>query len=460
LKNFKNKKIYGWSRSDFSSCFYIQTSDIGKISDIFDFAKNDNKKVSFRSGGRSYGDNTLNKENIVINYKSEKNIFSFDENKGEIVVSGSCTIKNLLNYTIPRGWMLHVSPASQYISIAGAVSNNVHGKNCVSKGYFGDYVDSFEIITPKKGIIKCTEKENSELFFSTISGLGAFGLIIKATLRLRKIKTILVDTQTQFVKNIDDAMYKTTQLIKNHEYNIGSLNFSRYNNKILSGNIYSSNFSEKINISNFNGNASFLIYFVNFLLLINNLPLCDKVIEFLLSKMTSGKKVDKKIVQNYYQMNFLGDKFLPLYNYFFRNGFIEYQVIFDKNDYLKAINEIEYLLQANNYSSYMSSFKAYKASNSKYLFGLEKNGFCITLDIPFEKGKKFQYFVRKLNEITIKYNGQVYLGKTPCINNEEFKTMYKNYPEFKKLKIYYDPNFLLVSEMTNRLFSDFYNHKC
>jgi len=159
-------------------------------------------------------------------------------------------------------------------------------------------------------------------------------------------------------------------------------------------------------------------------------------------------------------MNFLGDKFLPLYNYFFRNGFIEYQVIFDKNDYLKAINEIEYLLQANNYSSYMSSFKAYKASNSKYLFGLEKNGFCITLDIPFEKGKKFQYFVRKLNEITIKYNGQVYLGKTPCINNEEFKTMYKNYPEFKKLKIYYDPNFLLVSEMTNRLFSDFYNHKC
>ena len=38
--------------------------------------------------------------------------------------------------------------------------------------------------------------------------------------------------------------------------------------------------------------------------------------------------------------------------------------------------------------------------------------------------------------------------------------MYKNYPEFKKLKIYYDPNFLLVSEMTNRLFSDFYNHKC
>ena len=152
--------------------------------------------------------------------------------------------------------------------------------------------------------------------------------------------------------------------------------------------------------------------------------------------------------------------FAPVYNYFFRNGFIEYQVIFDKNDYLKAINEIEYLLQANNYSSYMSSFKAYKASNSKYLFGLEKNGFCITLDIPFEKGKKFQYFVRKLNEITIKYNGQVYLGKTPCINNEEFKTMYKNYPEFKKLKIYYDPNFLLVSEMTNRLFSDFYNHKC
>ena len=158
-------------------------------------------------------------------------------------------------------------------------------------------------------------------------------------------------------------------------------------------------------------------------------------------------------------MNFLGDKYLPLYNHFFKDGFIEYQVIFDKSKYQKAIQEMVILIKNGNYSSYMSSFKAYKPANPKYLFGLTKNGYCITLDIPFQKNNNFSDFIRKLNEIAIKYDGQVYLGKTPCLNNEEFKTMYKNYGQFKTLKKIYDPELIIRSEMTNRLFSDFYNHK-
>ena len=459
--NFNNKKIYGWSKSNYSRCNYLEISNLEQITETFDYAKKNNNKISLRGGGRSYGDNTLNKNNIVLKYIADKNIYSFNELSGEILVSGSCTLIELLKFTIPKGWMLNVSPASQFITIAGAISNNVHGKNCSAKGYFGDYIERIEILTPDKGVLNCTNIENSELFYSVISGLGAFGIILKAKIKLRKIKTIKINTDINYVRNIDEAVEKSESLIKNYEYNIGSLNFTRFNNSVTDGKIRSSNFTEDADLKQSNSEANFLIYIINYLLLFNKLPIIDKITEYSFSKITSKKISNtKKIIENYYSMNFLGDKYLPLYNNFFRNGFIEYQVIFDKNDYLKAINEIEYLLQANNYSSYMSSFKAYKASNSKYLFGLEKNGFCITLDIPFEKGKKFQYFVRKLNEITIKYNGQVYLGKTPCINNEEFKTMYKNYPEFKKLKIYYDPNFLLVSEMTNRLFSDFYNHKC
>ena len=44
-------------------------------------------------------------------------------------------------------------------------------------------------------------------------------------------------------------------------------------------------------------------------------------------------------------MNFLGDTYLPLYNNFFRYGFIEYQVIFDKENYIEAINELFKLKQ-------------------------------------------------------------------------------------------------------------------
>ena len=143
--NFKKKKIYGWSKSDYSECNYLETSNEEQLDEIFSYAKKNNKKISFRGGGRSYGDNTLNKDNIVLKFLSNKKIFSFDEISGKILVSGSCTLIELLKFTISKGWMLHVSPASQFISIAGAISNNVHGKNCSSKGYFGDYVEELEI---------------------------------------------------------------------------------------------------------------------------------------------------------------------------------------------------------------------------------------------------------------------------------------------------------------------------
>ena len=458
--NIKTKRIYGWSKSDFSDCNYLEISNEEKANEIFNYAKKNNKKISFRGGGRSYGDNTLNKDNIVLKFLSDKKILSFDEVNGKILVSGSCTLIDLLKLIIPKGWMLYVSPASQYISISGAISNNVHGKNCSSKGYFGDYVEELEILTPDKGLLKCSETDNSELFYAAISGLGSFGLILKAKIKLRKIKSVKFNTDIIYVKNIDDAVDKSENFVKDYEFNIGSLNFTRFNNEITDGKIYSSNFSETKDLRVNNSEANLLIYIINLALMINKFPIADKFIEYLFSKITSRKFNDKKkIIQDYYSMNFLGDKNLPLYNNLFRRGFVEYQVIFDKKNYLDAIHEIEKLLNLFGHSSYMSSFKAYKPASDKYIFGLNKNGFCLTLDIPYSSEKDFEIFYRKINEITIKHNGQVYLGKTPCVNNEEFKEMYKNYNKFEKIKKEYDSNFLIISEMTNRIFSKIYNYK-
>jgi decaprenylphospho-beta-D-ribofuranose 2-oxidase len=453
--DFKKKIIYGWSKSHFSKCDYFETSNNEQIIEIFDFAKKNNKKIAFRAGGKSYGDNTLNKNNIVLKHTSKDNIFLLDEKKSEIVVSGSCTLIELIKFIVPKGLMLYVSPASQFITVAGSISNNVHGKNCPSKGYFGDYIEEIEILTPDKGVVSCSKLQNSEFFYSIISGLGAFGVILKTKVRLRKINTIKVNTDSTYVANINDAVEKSENLVKSHEYNIGSLNFTRFNNNSTAGRIYSSNFSDEIDLKVSSTDANILIYMINSGLLLNKIPLIDKLIEYFFSKITSRNSSNSKnTIQNFFSMNFLSDKYLPFYNNFFRHGFIEYQVLFNANNYLKAVHKINELIINNGYSSYMTSFKSFKNSDPKYIFGLSKNGYCLTLDIPFYKEKKFQSVIRKMNEITIKYEGQVYMGKTPCLNNQEFKAMYKNYNQFKIIKKVYDSNFIIVSDMINRVFND------
>ena len=100
----------------------------------------------------------------------------------------------------------------------------------------------------------------------------------------------------------------------------------------------------------------------------------------------------------------------------------------------------------------MSSIKSYRSNDKEFALGLKLNGYCITLDIPYEKSNKFHSFIRKLNTISLKYNGQLYLGKTPCLNRDEFMAMYKDYKKLEKIKLEVDSELIIHSNMTKRLF--------
>ena len=108
INAIKKTKVYGWSRSDFTLSHYYKTSSLDEVNSIFELAKKNNKKISLRCGGRSYGDNTLNKNNIILNYFSNNKIIHFDENIGIIETCGSANLIDILKYSIPRGWILHV----------------------------------------------------------------------------------------------------------------------------------------------------------------------------------------------------------------------------------------------------------------------------------------------------------------------------------------------------------------
>ena len=58
---------------------------------------------------------------------------------------------------------------------------------------------------------------------------------------------------------------------------------------------------------------------------------------------------------------------------------------------------------------------------------------------------------RELNEVTIKFNGQVYMAKTPYINSKEFNEMYSNIDKFKEIKKELDPKNIIQSNLSRRL---------
>ncbi len=136
--------------------------------------------------GRSYGDVCLNAGGLLFDSRNLKNIV-FDEISGKLISSAGVTIKEILERTMPLGWMLPVVPGTKEVTIGGAIANDVHGKNHHVMGSFGNHVESFTLLTTSRKLITCTESQNSDLFEATIGGLGLTGLITEVTIQLMKV---------------------------------------------------------------------------------------------------------------------------------------------------------------------------------------------------------------------------------------------------------------------------------
>ena len=451
--NIKTSKIYGWSRKDFSNSYYNTVENLNEIEEFFQWVKKTGKNVSLRSAGNSYGDNTLNNENIILHHKNYNKILNFDENNGLIEVESGITMLEIIEFTAPKKWMLEVCPAKKDISVSGCLSNNVHGKNCFKKGYFGEYVLEFYLYSYEKGILKCSRKENSDIFFCVISGLGILGIILSVKIKLRKIKSFyLYNTTTKF-NNIANIV-ENLEIAKNFsEFNIASCDTTKFSNLSMPGIIYSSDYTNDNNFNLKKITDKKIINFINNLYLMSKyLPFIDILANLFFSLNASGKFINnKKNIISFFQMNFLLDIYLPKYNFFFKKGFIEYQAVFDTKNTNIALNELRKVLHKNNTYGLISAVKAYRKSSEKFIFALNKNGYCTSFDIPYENENKMNKIIRELNNVTIKYDGQLYMAKTPCLNSDEFNEMYKNKNDFLKIKKKLDPKNIIQSDLTKRL---------
>ena len=52
----------------------------------------------------------------------------------------------LLRLAVPKGWFLPVTPGTKFVTLGGAVANDVHGKNHEEAGTFGCHVRALGLL--------------------------------------------------------------------------------------------------------------------------------------------------------------------------------------------------------------------------------------------------------------------------------------------------------------------------
>lgn len=170
--------------------------------------------------GRSYGDSCMASTDHVLHMRGLDRFMAADWQTGVITAEAGVTLDEVLQQSIPRGWFLPVTPGTKYVTLGGAVANDVHGKNHHVRGTFGRHVRRFELLRSDGSRLICSPFENAALFAATVGGLGLTGVIAWVELNLLPIKSSRIDTVTQRFGSLAEFFALSAELDVAHEYTV------------------------------------------------------------------------------------------------------------------------------------------------------------------------------------------------------------------------------------------------
>src|SRR5262245_33736707 len=187
-----------WGRVHRHRQHVITLRDRAELSDIV--ASNQGRLMLGYGLGRSYGDSCLNQGGVLIDMSNLNRIIEFDSESGDITCEAGATLAQILAcVTKPNeegsAWFLPVSPGTRFVTVGGAIANDVHGKNHHLFGTFGRHVRSLELLRSDGSVRVCSPEQNVALFRATIGGLGLTGLILSATVRLRRASSLMLEVE-------------------------------------------------------------------------------------------------------------------------------------------------------------------------------------------------------------------------------------------------------------------------
>ncbi|MGM8227445.1 FAD-binding oxidoreductase [Cellvibrio sp. ARAG 10.3] len=170
--------------------------------------------------GRSYGDSCLSLSDHVINVRGLNRFIATDWENGVIVAEAGVTLEEILKVSIPRGWFLPVTPGTKFVTLGGAIANDVHGKNHHVRGTFGSHVKRFGLLRSDAPACTCSSLENQALYKATIGGLGLTGIIDWVELQLIPIESSQIATTTIRFDSLEEFIQLSNELDHQHEYSV------------------------------------------------------------------------------------------------------------------------------------------------------------------------------------------------------------------------------------------------
>jgi FAD/FMN-containing dehydrogenase len=385
--------------------------------------------------GRSYGDSCLNDGGVLIDTSQLSRLIQFDQERGIVRAEAGLSLERLLAVIVPRGWFLPVSPGTQFITLGGAVANDIHGKNHHRAGTFGCHVRRFELWRSDGTRRECSRDENTELFRATIGGMGLTGLISWVEIQLVHIASPYLKMERIRFRSFDEYLALENESSADFEYTVSWIDCLR--SGPTRGLFLRANFTTSGDAPSGDGGARKTQLPLRVPFDMPSFALNSAAVKLFNQSIFRMQRSDRfSRVTHYAPFFYPLDRVLDWNRIYGKSGFYQYQFLVP-SEAEDAFRDILRRIGSSHQGSFLVVLKKFGNIPSPGLMSFPREGLTLALDFP-NRGQTTIDLLEELDGLVQQAGGCVYPAKDARMSAASFQLYYPQWKEFSRT---IDPRF-------------------
>jgi FAD/FMN-containing dehydrogenase len=384
--------------------------------------------------GRSYGDCCLNEEGFLIDTSGLCRFVAFDEQQGVLRCEAGVTLYELLQLTVPKGWFLSVTPGTQFVSVGGAIANDIHGKNHHCAGTFGRYVLQFELARSDGQLHVCSRNQNSQLYEATIGGMGLTGLILWAELQLKRVQSPYLIVEEIPFGDLQEFFELSADSDRQYEYTVAWVDCLARGRNLGRGVFFRGNHESQPSVSGHQPRAPIVGVPCDMPSALLNRASVELFNRFYFHRSRLASRAPKRV---HYQPFFYPLDLIRNWNRLYGSrGFLQYQCVVSQ-DTKQVTREILDCIGHSGEGTLLAVLKTFGRIPSPGKLSFPRPGVTLALDFPY-RGQRTLKLLDVLDDMVQQAGGAVYPAKDARMTAEKYQAYF---PEWKAFSSWIDPKF-------------------
>jgi FAD/FMN-containing dehydrogenase len=431
----ERREVYAWGRLQPRTHVVVPASFADEM--VAAIRAPDKRPMLCRGLGRSYGDVGLNGGGHLIDTTRADHFLSADWETGVIRAEAGLSLDDLLRVCVPRGWFLPVSPGTKFVTLGGAVANDVHGKNHEGVGTIGCHIRRIGLARSSGDVVELSPNDGAALFAATIGGLGLTGVMLWVELHLVPIRSAFMEVETLETRNLDD-FFRLSAESTDWPYTVAWVDSLARGGALGRGFFIRGRHRDSGSLTPHQGARLTVPHAASHLLASGTIALFNFVYR---RRPWAEGRGTMHYDRFFYPLDALSD-WNRLYG---RRGFFQHQSVVPMKNAPDTVRRLLELTAEAGEPSFLAVLKVLGDRPSPGVLSFPMAGATLALDLA-NRGESTRGLLDRMTDVVVAAGGRLYPAKDATMSGEAFRA---GYPAWSRLEQHRDP--ALMSDFWRRV---------